>query len=123
MMRAGAGGADMTRERAQPQPPRNIDDLSQHRARTETDHQREEKRQLLSELIQEIRVALPGVQILFAFLLEEVFADRFTKLPASGRTAYVLALLLAAAASILLIAPTAFHRVQHGKTDIGDLIR
>lgn len=64
----------------------------------------------LNELLQELRVVLPGVQVLFAFLLTVPFAARFDQLGASDRRVYFLAVLFSAAATVLLIAPTAHHR-------------
>lgn len=66
----------------------------------------------LMELLQELRVALPGVQVLFAFLLTIPFAQRFTTLDASDRRIYFAAVLATAAATVLLIAPTAHHRLR-----------
>jgi hypothetical protein len=61
----------------------------------------------LVELLQELRVAIPGVQILFAFLLTLPFTGAFDDLGGSQRAAFSAALLCAAAATALLIAPTA----------------
>jgi hypothetical protein len=66
-------------------------------------------RQLL-ELLNELRVALPGVQVLFAFLLVVPFQDRFEDLSAFQRDLYFAALVLAALSAALLISPTAYHR-------------
>ena len=66
----------------------------------------------LSELLQELRVALPGVQVLFAFLLTVPFAAGFDKLDGGDRHVYFAAVLLAALASVLLIAPSAHHRMS-----------
>lgn len=65
----------------------------------------------LVELLQELRVTLPGVQVLFAFLLTVPFADRFAALSSAEKRLYVAALVGATVASALLIAPSAFHRV------------
>jgi fucose 4-O-acetylase-like acetyltransferase len=64
----------------------------------------------LIELLQELRVALPGVQVLFAFLLTVPFANGFDRLTSSDRKVYFAAVVLAAIATALLIAPTAHHR-------------
>jgi hypothetical protein len=66
----------------------------------------------LSELLQELRVALPGIQVLFAFLLTIPFSQGFSTLTPLETKVYATALLLAAAATGLLIAPTAFHRIH-----------
>jgi hypothetical protein len=65
----------------------------------------------LIELLNELRVVLPGVQVLFAFLLTIPFASGFTRLGPLDRDIYFVALLAAVLATLLLIAPTAFHRV------------
>jgi hypothetical protein len=65
----------------------------------------------LIELLNELRVALPGVQVLFAFLLVVPFQQRFRTVTDFQQTVYFVTLLLAAAACALLIAPSAHHRV------------
>jgi hypothetical protein len=65
----------------------------------------------LAELLQELRVAITGVQILFAFLLGMAFTQRFTTLDGFDLTVYTLALLSTALATIVLIAPVSFHRL------------
>lgn len=66
----------------------------------------------LIELLQELRVALPGVQVLFAFLLILPFSQGAGKLGSGGRAAFITSLLCAAAATALLIAPTSYHRLR-----------
>jgi hypothetical protein len=70
-----------------------------------------------NELLGELRIALPGVQVLFAFLLTVPFAQRFSQLTGFQRGLYFAVLLLTALASALLVAPTAYHRIQfrHGR--------
>jgi Family of unknown function (DUF6328) len=63
------------------------------------------------ELLQELRIVLPGVQVLFAFLLTVPFAGRFTELTALQRYVFFGTLLCTAAATALLIAPSAQHRM------------
>jgi len=65
----------------------------------------------LGELLQELRVAITGVQILFAFLLGLAFTARFRTLAGFEITLYTLALLSTALATIVLIAPVSFHRL------------
>jgi hypothetical protein len=65
----------------------------------------------LAELLQEVRVAITGVQILFAFLLGLAFTARFTTLGTFEITLYTIALLSTAFATFLLIAPVSFHRL------------
>jgi hypothetical protein len=75
------------------------------------DHKARIDRELM-ELLNELRVALPGVQVLFAFLLTVPFSQRFGELDAADRRVYFAAVLLTAVASALLIAPTAHHRLR-----------
>jgi hypothetical protein len=63
-----------------------------------------------ADLLQELRVAQTGVQILFAFLLTLPFSAQFEKTNDLQRDMYVVALLSAAAAAALIISPVAFHR-------------
>jgi Flp pilus assembly protein TadB len=66
----------------------------------------------LIELLNELRVALPGVQVMFAFLLAVPFAQGFAKVTDPQKSALFLSLILTAVASVLLIAPSSFHRIQ-----------
>jgi len=65
----------------------------------------------LIELLQELRVAGLGVQVLFGFLLSIPFSTRFVELTHAQRGLYVTALLLSAIATALLLAPVAYHRL------------
>jgi hypothetical protein len=65
----------------------------------------------LIELLNELRVALPGVQVLFAFLLVVPFQQRFAMVTSFQKTVYFVTLLLAAASCAFLIAPSAHHRI------------
>lgn len=65
----------------------------------------------MSELLQELRVAQAGVQILFAFLLALSFQPRFETIDASQLTIYVVTLLLSVLTAGLLVAPAAVHRI------------
>src|SRR5215213_2219686 len=65
----------------------------------------------LVELLQEVRVVQTGVQVLFAFLLTAPLAARFPELSSFQRYDYFVTLLAAGAAAVLLIAPTAYHRI------------
>jgi hypothetical protein len=65
-----------------------------------------------SELLQELRVAQAGVQILFAFLLSIAFQQRFTTLSTYQHDIYLATLLCAALAAVFFIAPVALHRVM-----------
>jgi presenilin-like A22 family membrane protease len=77
--------------------------------RDETDTERLDRN--LIELLQEVRVVQTGVQVLFAFLLTVPFSSRFDEITGFQRAAYFTALVGATAASVLLIAPTALHRI------------
>jgi len=77
----------------------------------------------LNELLQELRVTLPGVQVLFAFLLTVPFSQRFGQLTSTQRTAYFVAFLTAAVATALLLAPAAYHRIQWRQHDKERLLR
>ncbi len=66
----------------------------------------------MAELLQELRIALPGVQILFAFLLTVPFAQGFTKVTDFQRDLYFATLLATAASTLCLIAPSATHRLR-----------
>jgi hypothetical protein len=65
----------------------------------------------MSDLLQELRVALPGVQVTFAFLLTIPFTDRFSEATELQRTVYFTALLSTALATAFFIAPTIQHRI------------
>ena len=66
----------------------------------------------LIELLNELRVVLPGVQVLFAFLLILPFSQGFTKVSHLQRDIYFLSFLCTTAATALLIAPSAYHRLN-----------
>ena len=65
----------------------------------------------LMELLQGIRVVMPGVQVLLAFLLTVPFQQRFAELPGSLRNAFFAAIACATLATVLLIAPSTHHRL------------
>ena len=83
--------------------------------RDESDEERVDRN--LQELLGELRVALPGVQVLFAFLLVVPFNQRFPDITSFQQTIYFVTLLLATGASAFLIAPTVHHRVQFREQD------
>lgn len=78
---------------------------------------KEELDQEWGELVEEHRLAMPGVQVLFAFLLILPFQNRFARLTAQQEYVYYAALLCATAAIVLLITPTASHRIRWRKQD------
>jgi len=71
----------------------------------------------LIELLNELRVALPGVQVLFAFLLTVPFSQRFSQITAVQKDVYFATFISAAMATLFLIAPSANHRVQFRQDD------
>jgi MFS family permease len=73
----------------------------------------------LGELLQELRVAGLGVQVLFGFLLSLPFTNRFSHLSAGQRNLYLATLVLAAVATALLLGPVAYHRLvfRHGQKE------
>ena len=77
--------------------------------RDETEEERLDRN--LGELLQELRVALPGVQVLFAFLLAVPFQQNFTKISAFEKKIYFATLILTTISAALLIAPSAYHRL------------
>ena len=77
----------------------------------------------LIELLNELRVALPGVQVLFAFLLTLPFTQRFTQLTELQRDTYFGTFLCTAMSTVFLIAPTAYHRVRFRDYDKERLIK
>ena len=77
----------------------------------------------LDQLLQELRIALPGVQVLLAFLLTAPFSDQFEKVRGESRSIFVAAITLAALASILLIAPTVHHRLRFRDGTKEEMIR
>jgi hypothetical protein len=81
-----------------------------HEGREETELERDDRN--LTELMGELRVALPGVQVLFAFLLVVPFNQRFGQTTTFERDLYFAALLCTLLAAILLIAPTVIHRLE-----------
>jgi uncharacterized protein involved in cysteine biosynthesis len=78
--------------------------------RAETEKERVDRN--LQEMLGELRVALPGVQVLFAFLLVVPFNQRFAQVTSFQKTLYLITLLLTTASTICLIAPTVHHRLE-----------
>jgi hypothetical protein len=78
--------------------------------RTGEDRQERTARELI-ELLNELRVILPGVQFLFAFLLTVPFSQRFSELDGLETGVFFVTLLCTAIATALLMAPSAQHRI------------
>jgi hypothetical protein len=86
-----------------------------------TEEEQERLNRQMMELLNELRVAMPGVQILFGFLLTVPFQQRFRQVTEFQETVYFVTLVSAAVAAAFLIAPSAYHRVmfeQHDKPNI-----
>lgn len=77
----------------------------------------------LAELLQELRVAGLGVQVLFGFLLALPFTNRFDRLSQGQRDLYLATLLLAAVATALLLGPVAYHRLVFRQGQKENLVR
>lgn len=77
----------------------------------------------LIELLNELRVAIPGVQVLFAFLLTVPLSDRFGDLDTRQHAMYFTAFAATTAASIALMAPTAYHRLRFRQGDKERMLR
>jgi uncharacterized protein DUF6328 len=80
------------------------------------DEQKRLDRELI-ELLNELRVALPGVQVLFAFMLVVPFSQGFSSLSSVERWIYFAAFIASALAAALLIAPSSFHRLRFRQGD------
>lgn len=89
--------------------------------REETDSERVDRN--LQEMLGELRVALPGVQVLFAFLLVVPFNQRFGQVTDFQRTIYFATLLFTTASTICLIAPTVHHRLEFRQQDKERIVR
>ncbi|MEV4332692.1 DUF6328 family protein [Streptomyces sp. NPDC049597] len=83
------------------------------RGRDETEEERADRR--FGDLLQELRVAQTGGQILFGFLLTVAFQPRFTELTGTDRVIYAVTVLLGAATTGVLVGPVSFHRMLTGK--------
>lgn len=76
----------------------------------------------LGELLQELRVALPGVQVLFAFLLAVPFQQNFSEITPFQERVYFATLLCTAISAALLISPTAYHRLNFRQQNKEELV-
>jgi hypothetical protein len=86
------------------------EDTTKHEARSDEDQAERLDRELI-ELLNELRVIMPGVQVLFGFLLTVPFQQRFTEVDDFQRIVYFVTLLLTAASAAFLMGPSAFHRL------------
>jgi predicted neutral ceramidase superfamily lipid hydrolase len=92
------------------------DALGEGDAVADEDHGERLDRELI-ELLNELRVVLPGAQVLFAFLLTVPFTQHFPKLSDLQRDVYFAAFITTAVASVLLMTPSAFHRLRWRRGD------
>jgi Flp pilus assembly protein TadB len=76
-----------------------------------SEEQEQRDRQMI-ELLNELRVALPGVQLLFGFLLTVPFTQRFSETTEFQRTVFYITLMSAAISTVCFIAPSAVHRLR-----------
>jgi Family of unknown function (DUF6328) len=89
--------------------------------RDETPKERHDRE--LIELLNELRVALPGVQVLFAFLLAVPFANGWQRVTEFQKDVFFVAFIATAVSSAFLIAPSAYHRLNWRKADKGEIVR
>jgi hypothetical protein len=89
--------------------------------RDESEAERDDRN--LAELLQELRVAGLGVQVLFGFLLSLPFTTRFTHLSHGQRNLYLASLVLSAVATALLLGPVAYHRLVFRRGQKEALVR
>ena len=89
--------------------------------RKESEAQRDDRN--LAELLQELRVAGLGVQVLFGFLLSLPFTARFSRLSHAQRDLYLASLLLSAVSTALLLGPVAYHRLVFRRRQKERLVR
>jgi hypothetical protein len=87
-----------------------------------TEEEQERLNRQMMELLNELRVAMPGVQILFGFLLTVPFQQRFSQVTDFQQTVYFVTLVTAAVAAAFLIAPSAYHRVMFEQQDKPNII-
>lgn len=85
--------------------------MDEHSEAETSQSPQEHSSQRLNEFMQELRVVLPGVQVLFAFLLTVPFSQRFHDLTQLQEYMFFASLLCTTAATLLLIAPSAHHRL------------
>ena len=85
--------------------------VPKRRFQDQTEEEKAEARERYRELLEELRTVVPGVQVLFAFLLTGVFSQRFSQLDALGERTFAAVLICAALAAITLMSPAAVHRV------------
>ena len=88
---------------------------------TEESHQARVNRELI-ELLNELRVALPGVQVLFAFLLAVPFSAGYSRIEPFQRDVFFMTLVATAISTAFFIAPSAYHRWHFRKHEKEQLL-
>jgi hypothetical protein len=89
--------------------------------RAETEQERVDRN--LQEMLGELRVALPGVQVLFAFLLVVPFNQRFGEVTSFQKAVYFVTLMFTTASAMCLIAPSVHHRIEFRHQDKEQIVR
>jgi hypothetical protein len=113
--RAEASGGDRGSDGARPGEPGDDADRRQAELDERGERPLERADRNMIEMLQELRVAQTGVQILFAFLLSMSFTERFERVDDVQRWTYVVTLLLTTLTTGLLVAPAAIHRILFGR--------
>jgi Family of unknown function (DUF6328) len=90
---------------------------------SDAESQEERLNRELIELLNELRVVLPGVQVLFAFLLTVPFTNQFQRVTHEQELVFFVTFLLTTIATILLISPSAYHRVRWRQKDKEQMLR
>ena len=97
--------------------------MNDHETTSPDETRKERVDRELIELLNELRVTLPGIQVLFAFLLTLPFTTGFDKLTQQQRTVYFVTFLTTATASAFLMAPAAYHRLRFRQGDKEQMLR
>jgi hypothetical protein len=90
---------------------------------SEPEGEKERTDRQLIELLTELRVVLPGAQVLLAFLFAVPFAARFGGISRLQRVGFFTSLLFTATGTVLLMAPSIYHRLRWGRGGKSDVIR
>ncbi len=93
------------------------DEANERQRNAQEESEKERTQRQLVELLQELRVVITGVQVLFAFLLTIPFTQRFGRVDEFQETVFFVTLLLTAASSCLLMGPSAYHRMRFHQRD------
>ena len=91
--------------------------MSEPQEEHDEESRRERVNRELLELLNELRVALPGVQVLFAFLLAVPFANGWSKVTQSQKNIFFATLVATAISTACFIVPTAYHRLNFRKRE------